>query len=190
MTEGVQKKQQSEWPRLCKAYREKVVPSLMSELTLRNPMQVPRLEKIVVSMGLGAAVQNAKLVEMGVASLTWICGQKPVTAQARKSIAVFKVRKGMRVGVMVTLRRNRMWEFLDRFINIALPRVRDFRGVDSRFDGHGNCSIGVTEQIVFPEVPYDQVERSRGLNVTLVTTARNDKSGKALLRELGIPFRR
>ncbi len=190
MADGVQGKQQAERPRLCNTYREKIVPSLMSELALSNIMQVPRLEKIVVSMGLGAAVQNAKLIEMGAESLTWISGQKPVTTQARKSIATFKVRKGVSVGVMVTLRKNRMWEFLDRFINIALPRVRDFRGVDSRFDGHGNCSIGVMEQIVFPEVPYEQVERSRGLNVTLVTTAKNDKTGKALLRELGIPFRR
>lgn len=176
-------------PRLHDLYCRQVAASLMADLKLRNSTQVPRLEKIVVSMGLGAAVQEPKLVEMGLESLGWICGQKPVITRARKSIAGFKLRQGLRIGVVVTLRRQRMWEFFDRFVHVALPRVRDFRGIKSRFDGSGNCSVGVLEQLVFPEIPYDRADRSTGLNVTFVTTAKNDYAGKLLLQQLGLPFR-
>ncbi|MEM7588773.1 MAG: 50S ribosomal protein L5 [Myxococcota bacterium] len=179
----------SKQPRLHDLYCKQVASKLMADLKLENSMQIPRLDKIVVSMGLGAAVQEPKLVEMSLESLGWICGQKPVVTRARKSIAGFKLRQGMRVGVVVTLRRGRMWEFFDRFVHIALPRVRDFRGVNSRFDGSGNCSVGVTEQLVFPEIPYDRADRSTGLNVTFVTTAKDDHAGKLLLRHLGLPFR-
>lgn len=177
-------------PRLKKYYDKELVPVLMNELELSNRMQTPRLEKIVLNMGLGEAIQNPKVIETSREILEAIAGQKCVTTKAKKSIATFKLRQGMPIGVSVTLRRSRMWEFLDRFVNIALPRVRDFRGVMSKFDGQGNCSIGIKEQIIFPEVDYNKVDKIRGLNVSLVTSAQNDKEGKALLKHLGVPFRK
>ncbi|MEM7402632.1 MAG: 50S ribosomal protein L5 [Myxococcota bacterium] len=176
-------------PRLHELYCQEVSSQLMTDLKLQNCMQLPRLDKIIVSMGLGSAVQEPKLIETSLESLSLICGQRPVVTRARKSIAGFKVRQGMRVGVVATLRRQRMWEFFDRFISIALPRVRDFRGINSRFDGSGNCSVGVQEQLVFPEIPYDRANRSTGLNVTFVTTVDNDAAGQLLLQHLGLPFR-
>ncbi len=177
-------------PRLKKYYEKELVPVLMSELQLSNKMQAPRLEKIVLNMGLGESIQNPKVLEISREILESIAGQKSITTKAKKSIATYKLREGMPIGVAVTLRRNRMWEFLDRFVNIALPRVRDFRGVTSKLDGSGNCSIGVKEQIIFPEVDYNKVDKIRGLNISLVTTARNDTEGKALLKHLGVPFRK
>lgn len=177
-------------PRLKKYYEKELVPLLMTELGLGNRMQAPRLEKIVLNMGLGESIQNPKVLEVSREILESIAGQKSITTKAKKSIATFKLREGMPIGVAVTLRRDRMWEFLDRFVNIALPRVRDFRGVMSKFDGHGNCSVGVKEQIIFPEVDYNKVDKIRGLNISIVTTAQNDTEGKALLKHLGIPFRK
>lgn len=176
-------------PRLKNFYNKELVPKLRNELGIENAMQVPGLDKIVLNMGLGEAVQNPKALESGVDTLTAISGQKPVVTKARKSIATFKLRENMPIGVTVTLRGDRMWEFFDRLVNIALPRVRDFRGIQSKFDGLGNCSIGIREQIIFPEVDYDRVDKVRGLNITLVTSARDDKAGKLLLKCLGVPFR-
>ncbi len=176
-------------PRLKNFYNKELVPKLKQELGIANVMQVPSLEKIVLNMGLGEAVQNPKALESGVETLRSISGQKPVITKARKSIATFKLRENMPIGTMVTLRGERMWEFFDRLVNVALPRVRDFRGIQSKFDGQGNCSIGIKEQIIFPEVEYDQVDKIRGLNVTLVTSANDDKAGKVLLKYLGVPFR-
>lgn len=176
-------------PRLKKFYVKELVPKIKEELSIKNIMQVPALKKIVINMGLGEAVQNPKAMESGCETLKSIAGQKPVVTLARKSIATFKLREGMPIGAMVTLRGDRMWEFFDRFVNVALPRVRDFRGIQSRFDGAGNCSIGVKEQIIFPEVDYDKVDKVRGINITLVTSARDDKEGKLLLKHLGVPFR-
>lgn len=176
-------------PRLKNFYNKELVPKLKKELGIANVMQVPSLEKIVLNMGLGEAVQNPKALESGIETLRSISGQKPVVTKARKSIATFKLRENMPIGAMVTLRGERMWEFFDRLVNVALPRVRDFRGIQSKFDGQGNCSIGIKEQIIFPEVEYDQVDKIRGLNVTLVTSADDDKAGKVLLKYLGVPFR-
>lgn len=176
-------------PRLKNYYIKELVPKLREELSIKNAMQVPGLKKIVLNMGLGEAVQNPKALESGAETLKSISGQKPVITKARKSIATFKLRENMPIGVTVTLRGERMWEFFDRLVNIALPRVRDFRGIQSRFDGAGNCSIGIKEQIIFPEVDYDQVDKVRGLNITLVTNAKEDKAGKLLLKYLGVPFR-
>ena len=176
-------------PRLKKYYLEELVPLLKKELEIKNQMQIPRLTKIVVNMGLGEAVQNPKAIESGCDTIASITGQKPVVTKAKKSIATFKLREGMPIGVMVTLRGARMWEFFDRLVNIALPRVRDFRGIQSKFDKNGNCSIGLKEQIMFPEVEYDKVDKIRGLNITMVTSASNDVEGKALLKHLGVPFR-
>ncbi len=176
-------------PRIKNFYNKEIVPKLKEELGIVNVMQLPSLEKIVLNMGLGEAVQNPKALESGVETLRSISGQKPVITKARKSIATFKLRENMPIGTMVTLRGNRMWEFFDRLVNVALPRVRDFRGIQSKFDGRGNCSIGIKEQIIFPEVEYDQVDKVRGLNVTLVTSAGEDKAGKVLLKYLGVPFR-
>ena len=162
----------------------------MKDLGLKNPMQVPRLEKIVVNMGLGEALANNKILESAVDQLGAITGQKPVVTRARKSIANFKLRQGQAIGCAVTLRGDRMYEFLDRLITVALPRVRDFKGVSPKaFDGKGNYTLGVREQIIFPEINYDQIEKVKGLNVTFVTTARNDEQGMALLRQFGMPFR-
>lgn len=177
-------------PRLKQTYSEQVVPALMKKFEFQNIMQVPRLEKVVVNMGLGEAVQNAKLIETAVADLATITGQKPVVTRAKKSIATFKLRQGMPIGVMVTLRRDRMWEFVDRLINLALPRVRDFKGVSPRgFDGRGNYTLGVKEQIIFPEIDYDKVEKAKGMNIVLVTNSGKDEYGRELLRSLGMPFR-
>lgn len=176
-------------PRLKKFYHKELVPKLKGELGIKNVMQVPNLKKIVVNMGLGEAVSNPKALESGCDTLRAIAGQKPVVTIARKSIATFKLREGMPIGAMVTLRGDRMWEFFDRLINVALPRVRDFRGIQAKFDGSGNCSLGIKEQIIFPEVDYDKVDKVRGLSVTLVTNAKDDKNGKLLLKHLGVPFR-
>lgn len=176
--------------RLKEKYQQEIAPALMKELGLKTIMQVPRLEKIVLNIGVGEAIQNAKALDAAVADLTQISGQKPVITRARRSIAAFKLRQGMSIGAMVTLRGQRMYEFLDRLINLALPRIRDFRGVSRRaFDGRGNYSIGLREQIVFPEINYDKVDKIRGLEVAIVTTAPNDAQGYALLRRFGMPFR-
>lgn len=176
--------------RLRERYEKQLRAELMKELGFENPMQVPRLEKIVVNMGLGEAINNGKIIDASVEQLSAITGQKPVVTRARKSIANFKLRQGQSIGAMVTLRGDRMYEFLDRLVSIALPRVRDFKGVSPKaFDGKGNYTLGVREQIIFPEINYDKVEKIKGLNITVVTTARNDEEGRALLRHLGMPFR-
>ena len=177
-------------PRLKELYQEQVVPTLQKELGYENIMQVPRLEKVVVNIGMGEALQNAKSLDAAVNDLSIITGQKPIVTRARRSIAAFKLRTGNSVGVKVTLRGNRMWDFLDRLINIALPRQRDFRGISAdAFDGRGNYSLGLREQLVFPEINYDKIDRIRGLEITIVTTAPTDAEGYQLLRHLGMPFR-
>jgi large subunit ribosomal protein L5 len=177
-------------PRLLEIYRKEVVPKLSQEFGYKNVHQVPTLSKIVVNIGLGEATQNPKLLETAARELASITGQKPVIRRARKSIANFKLRSGQQVGCTVTLRRERMWEFFDRLVSVSLPRVRDFKGVSPKaFDGRGNYSLGIREQIIFPEVDYDKVERITGMNVTMCTTARTDAEGKALLGHLGVPFR-
>jgi large subunit ribosomal protein L5 len=176
--------------RLRERYEKEVRPALMKEFGYHNPMQAPRLEKIVVNMGLGEAINNGKIIDASVAQLAAISGQKPVVTKARKSIANFKLRQGQSIGAMVTLRGDRMYEFFDRLVSIALPRVRDFKGVSPKaFDGKGNYTLGIREQIIFPEINYDQVEKIKGLNITVVTTAGDDEGGRALLRFLGMPFR-
>jgi large subunit ribosomal protein L5 len=176
--------------RLKLRYRKEIVPALMKELGFKNPNQVPRLEKIVVNMGLGEALANNKILESAVDQLGAITGQKPVITKARKSIANFKLRQGQSIGCAVTLRSDRMYEFLDRLVNVALPRVRDFKGVSNKaFDGQGNYTLGVREQIIFPEINYDQIEKVKGLNVSIVTSAKNDEQALALLKHFGLPFR-
>jgi large subunit ribosomal protein L5 len=176
--------------RLKERFEKEIRPALVKELGLKNPMQSPRVEKVVVNMGLGEAIQNGKILDASLEQLSAITGQKPVVTKARKSIANFKLRQGQSIGAMVTLRGERAYEFLDRLLNVALPRVRDFKGVSPKaFDGKGNYTLGVKEQIIFPEINYDRVERIKGLNITVVTTARNDEEGRALLRHLGMPFR-
>jgi large subunit ribosomal protein L5 len=171
-------------------YQKEVVPALMKELDLKNVMAVPRLEKVVVNMGVGEATQNAKVLDPAVAELQQITGQKPVITKAKKSIAAFKVRENMPIGTMVTLRGDRMYEFLDRLMNIALPRVRDFRGVSTKsFDGRGNYTLGLRDQLIFPEIDYAKVEKMKGMNVTIVTTAKSDDEARALLKHMGMPFR-
>ncbi len=178
-------------PRRLTLYKNEVVPALLKEFEFSNSMEVPRLQKVTVNMGLGEAVQNAKLMDSAVTELTRITGQKPVITRAKKSIAGFKLREGAAIGCMVTLRRARMWNFVDRLISVALPRVRDFRGISSKaFDGRGNYTLGIREQIIFPEINYDKIDKIKGLNVTFVTTAKTDEHGRALLRELGMPFRK
>jgi large subunit ribosomal protein L5 len=175
--------------RLRDKYRENIVQSMMSEFGYSNVMQVPKLQKIVLNIGLGEAVQNAKAIDAAVGDLTQIAGQKPVVTRAKKSIAAFKLRAGMPIGAMVTLRGERMYEFLDRLVAIALPRVRDFRGVSpNSFDGRGNYTLGVREQILFPEIDYDKIDKTRGLEMSIVTTARTDEEGRRLLALLGMPF--
>jgi large subunit ribosomal protein L5 len=176
--------------RLKLRFRKEGVPTLMKELNLKNPFQVPRLEKIVVNMGLGEALANNKILESAVDQLAAITGQKPIVTRARKSIANFKLRQGQAIGAAVTLRGARMYEFMDRLITVALPRVRDFKGVSPKaFDGNGNYTLGVREQIIFPEINYDQIEKVKGLNISFVTTAANDEQALALLKNVGVPFR-
>jgi len=176
-------------PRLKQQYNDEVVARLKDELGLGNVMQVPRLEKIVLNMGVGDAVKDGRMLDAAVADLTTITGQKPVITKARKSIAGFKLREGMPIGVKVTLRGNRMWEFYDRLVTLALPRIRDFRGMDpNAFDGHGNYTVGVTEQLIFPEIDYDKVLKVRGMDITIVTTAKTDDEGRTLLSALGFPI--
>ncbi|HET8724963.1 MAG TPA: 50S ribosomal protein L5 [Anaeromyxobacteraceae bacterium] len=176
--------------RLKERYEKEIRPSLVKEFGFKNPMQAPRIEKVVVNMGLGEAIQNGKILDASLEQLSAITGQKPVVTKARKSIANFKLRQGQSIGAMVTLRGDRAYEFLDRLVSVALPRVRDFKGVSPKaFDGKGNYTLGVKEQIIFPEINYDKVEKIKGLNITVVTTARNDEEGRALLRHLGMPFR-
>jgi large subunit ribosomal protein L5 len=176
-------------PRLKTRFREELVPRLVKELGYHNMMQVPRLDKIVVNMGIGDAVKDGRMLDAALADLETITGQKPVVTKARKSIAGFKLREGMSIGAKVTLRGDRMWEFLDRILSLALPRIRDFRGLSpSAFDGHGNYTLGVTEQLIFPEIDYDKVAKVRGMDITIVTTASSDEEGRALFTALGFPF--
>jgi large subunit ribosomal protein L5 len=178
-------------PRLRTRYDSEVRAQLLSDLGLSNVMEVPRLEKIVINMGVGRATQQQSLLEGAVRDLTAIAGQKPVVTKARQSIAGFKLRQGNAIGCMVTLRGDRMWEFLDRLISLAIPRIRDFRGLSPRsFDGHGNYTFGVTEQLIFPEINYDKIDSTRGMDITIVTSARTDDEGRALLLAFGFPFRR
>lgn len=182
---------QDNMPRLKKMYREKIAPEMIKEFNYKTPMQTPKLEKIVVSMGVGEALQNKKLLDSAVTDLTNITGQKAVKTKAKKSIANFKIREGQEIGAKVTLRGNIMYEFLDRLVNVALPRVKDFRGISQNaFDGQGNYAFGITEQIIFPEIDFDKIERVTGLNIVIVTTARTDAEAKAFLGKFGMPFRK
>jgi len=178
-------------PRLWEYYRAECVPRMMQEFRYKSPMQAPRLQKIVVNIGLGEAIQNIKLLESASAELALVTGQKAVVTRAKKSIAAFKLREGMPIGCMVTLRRDRMYYFFDKLVNVVLPRVRDFRGVSERaFDGRGNYTLGIREQIIFPEIDYDKIDKVRGMNITIVTSAPTDEEGKFLLNLLGLPFRK
>jgi large subunit ribosomal protein L5 len=177
-------------PRLRDKYRDQVVPALVKQFQYKNPNQVPRIQKIVVNMGLGAAVANPKIIDTAVEELRAITGQSPVVTRARKAIANFKLRAGLPIGAMVTLRSGRMWEFLDRLVTVALPRTRDFKGVSRKaFDGKGNYTLGLKEQIIFPEINYDRIDAIKGVNISIVTTATTDEEGRALLQQLGMPFR-
>ena len=177
--------------RLLDRYRQEVVPAMMEEHSYKNVMQVPKLTKIVINIGLGEAIQNAKAIDAAVGDLQAITGQKPVVTKAKKSIAAFKLREGMPIGAMVTLRGQRQYEFLDRLVSVALPRIRDFRGVSpNSFDGRGNYTLGLREQLAFPEIDYDRIDKVRGLEVSIVTTAHNDEEGRSLLAKLGVPFSR
>ena len=176
--------------RLKERYAKEVAPAIAKEFGITNPMAIPRLDKIVINMGLGEAIANAKIVDTAAEELRSVTGQKPVTTRAKKSIASFKLRQGMPIGSMVTLRGERMYEFFDRLVSIALPRVRDFRGVSPRaFDGRGNYTLGVRDQLIFPEIDFNKVDKARGMNISIVTTARDDEQARALLRALGMPFR-
>ncbi|MGQ9508604.1 MAG: 50S ribosomal protein L5 [Thermodesulfobacteriota bacterium] len=176
--------------KLKEIYQEKVVPALMKRFNYKNKMEVPKLEKIVINMGLGEAIQNIKILDSAVQELSLITGQKPVITKAKKSIAQFKLRAGMPIGVMVTLRKDRMYEFFNRLVNVALPRVRDFKGVSGKsFDGRGNYALGLREQLIFPEIHYDKIDKVKGMNIVIVTTGKTDEEGKELLRLLGMPFR-
>jgi large subunit ribosomal protein L5 len=171
-------------------YEKEVAPKLQEQFGFKNPYQIPRLEKIVLNMGLGEAIQNMKILDTAVEELKAIAGQKPIITRAKKSIAAFKLREGMPIGCMVTLRRQRMWDFLNKLVNIALPRVRDFRGISGKaFDGNGNYSLGIKEHIIFPEIDYDKIDKIKGLNVSIVTSAKTDEEGKAMLKLLGMPFK-
>jgi len=179
-----------ETPRLKSRFQAEVAPALMKEFDLKNPMAVPHINKIVVNMGVGEATQNAKILDPAVNELGQITGQKPITTKAKKSIAAFKVREGQAIGAMVTLRGDRMWEFLDRLLNVALPRVRDFKGVSTKsFEGRGNYTLGLHDQLIFPEIDYARVDKTKGMNVTIVTTAANDDQARVMLKHLGMPFR-
>jgi large subunit ribosomal protein L5 len=176
--------------RLKERYKNEILPNLLKEYEYKNVMQVPRLEKIVINMGLGAAIQDPKLLDGAVRDMTAISGQKPVVTKAKKSIAAFKIREGMRIGCKVTLRGERMYEFLDRLVNVALPRVRDFQGMNpNSFDGRGNYALGLKEQLIFPEIDYDRIDKIRGMDIIINTTARNDEEARSLLRAFGMPFR-
>ena len=176
-------------PALLKKYKEEVAPAMQAKFNYKSSMEIPHLEKIVINMGVGDATSNSKLIEAAVADLTQIAGQKPVITKAKKSIAVFKVREGQEIGCKVTLRGARMYEFLSKLVNVALPRVRDFRGVNAKaFDGRGNYTLGVKEQLIFPEINYDKVVKVRGMDIVIVTTAKNDEQGRELLKLLGMPF--
>jgi large subunit ribosomal protein L5 len=180
-----------ELPRLRRRYMDEIVPGLVREFRYRNPMQVPSIVKVVINIGLGEAITNARAIDAAIADLKTISGQAPIIIRARKSVAAFKLREGMPIGAKVTLRGNRMFEFLDKLINVALPRIRDFRGIDTKgFDGHGNFTLGLREQLVFPEIDYDKIDKLRGLEVTIVTMATTDAEGQALLTALGMPFRK
>jgi len=177
-------------PRLKEKYTKEVIPAMMKEFKYKSVMQVPRIEKIVLNMGLGAAVQDVKVIDAATRDMSMITGQKPVVTKAKKSIATFKLRVGMPIGCMVTLRGPKMYEFFDRFVNFSIPRIRDFKGLPDRsFDGRGNYTIGIKEQIIFPEIEYDKIDRLRGMNITIGTTAVNDEEAKALLVNMGVPFR-
>ena len=177
--------------RLKTIYNEKVAPALRTQFEYGNMHQIPRIVKIVANMGLGEAVQNPKIIDLAQKELSQIMGQKAIVTRAKKSIATFRLREGMPIGCAVTLRQDRMWEFLDRMLNVALPRVRDFRGINPKgFDGRGNFSMGIKEHIIFPEIEYDKTDKVKGLNITIVTTANSDEEGRALLAELGMPFKR
>lgn len=176
--------------RLKELYKKEIIPALREKFGYRNIMEVPRIEKITVNIGLGEAIQNAKALETAAQDLAMIVGQKPVITKAKKSIATFKLRKGMSIGCVVSLRKDRMYEFMDRFVNVAIPRIRDFRGISPKsFDGRGNFSMGIKEQFIFPEIDYDKIDKVRGMNVTIVTTAKTDDEARELLRLLGVPFR-
>jgi large subunit ribosomal protein L5 len=171
-------------------YQEKAIPALMKRFNYRNKMQVPKLEKIVINMGLGEAIQNIKILDSAVLELSQITGQKPIITKAKKSIAQFKLRTGMPIGCMVTLRKERMYEFFNRLVNMALPRVRDFKGLSGKsFDGRGNYALGIREQLIFPEILYDKIDKVKGMNIVIVTTAKTDEEGKELLKLLGMPFK-
>jgi len=177
-------------PRLKEIYKEKIAPALVKEFQYKSPMQIPKLTKIIVNVGVGEAVQDIKNLDGAIEDITVITGQKPIIRRAKKSISNFKLRAGMPVGCKVTLRRNRMYEFLDRLLTFAIPRVRDFRGVPGRsFDGRGNYTLGIKEQIIFPEIDFDKIDKTRGMDITFVTTAKNDEEAKALLRHFGMPFK-
>ena len=176
--------------RLKEHYQTELIPQLMKEFNYKNTMQVPRIQKLLLSMGVGEAIQNIKVLDSALVELMTIAGQKAVTTKAKKSIANFKLRQGMPIGCMVTLRKDKMYEFFDRLVNVALPRVRDFKGVSGKsFDGRGNYSLGIKEQIIFPEIDYDKIDKIKGLNINIVTTAKTDEEGRALLKLLGMPFR-
>ena len=176
--------------RLREKYENEVIPAMMKEFQYKSIMAIPRIKKVVLNMGLGEAIYNIKVLDKGVEELAFIAGQKPVITKAKKSIAGFKLREGMPIGCMVTLRRNKMYDFLDKLFNVALPRVRDFRGLSEKvFDGKANCSIGIKEHIIFPEIDYDKIDKIKGLNITIVTSAKTDDEGRFLLRHLGMPFR-
>jgi len=177
-------------PRLKDLYQENVIPALMKRFGYQNRMEVPRLEKIVINMGLGEAIQNIKILDSAVQELSQITGQKPIITKAKKSIAQFKLRTGMPIGCMVTLRKEKMYEFFSRLVNVALPRVRDFKGVSGKsFDGRGNYTLGIREQLIFPEIHYDKIDKVKGMNIIIVTTAKTDEEGRELLKLLGMPFR-
>jgi large subunit ribosomal protein L5 len=177
-------------PRLKERYQKELIKELIKEFKYKNVMEVPRLEKIVINMGLGEAINNIKILDSAIEELSVITGQRPIATKARKSISNFKLREGMPIGCKVTLRKNKMYEFFDRLVNIALPRVRDFKGVSGKsFDGRGNYTMGIREQIIFPEIDYDKIDKTRGMNIIIVTTAKNDEEGKSLLKYLGMPFR-
>lgn len=176
--------------RLKDKYKNEVAPALAKEFDIKNPMAIPKIEKIVVNMGLGEASSNSKILDVAMDELRSVTGQKPVITKAKKSIAAFKLRQGMAIGTMVTLRGERMYEFLDRLISVALPRVRDFRGISGKaFDGRGNYTLGIREQLIFPEIDFNKVDKTRGMNISIVTTARNDEEARTLLKSMGMPFR-